>query len=108
VIFLNIEIDNAYLYPAGTSIFAVGNCKINGDDLKMEKWQSKTFPSYGIFLLQGNDLNIQNSKFTNLERAIQNDWSNFKNYNITENTFIDCKTGIEWWESTKRKCSRNI
>ena len=98
--FLNIEIDNAYLYPAGTSIFAVGNCKINGDDLKMEKWQSKTFPSYGIFLLQGNDLNIQNSKFTNLERAIQNDWSNFKNYNITENTFIDCKTGIEWWEST--------
>ena len=98
--FLNIEIDNAYLYPAGTSIFALGNCKINGDDLKMEKWQSKTFPSYGIFLLQGNDLNIQNSKFTNLERAIQNDWSNFKNYNISFNTFNDCKTGIEWWEST--------
>lgn len=98
--FFDMESDNAYMYPAGFSIFALDNSTINGNDLDMEKTQISSSPSYGILQFQGANLNIQKSTFNNLDRAIQNDWSNFKNYNISENLFTDCKTGIEWWESS--------
>lgn len=104
--FSDMESDNAYLYPAGFSIFALDNSNINGSELEMEKTQQLASPSFGILQFEGSELNIQKSTFTNLDRAIQNDWSSFKNYNISENSFTDCKIGVEWWESVSENLAK--
>ncbi len=100
-IFNNIESDPVYPYkPGSASIYGNNQSKINVIRTTFNAINTNNaLATKGILLNNGGELIVNHSDFNGLNKGIENDWSNFDNFSVTENTFTECLVGIEWWNS---------